>query len=505
MSNTLTKARNAVFNFPTKIKNALLNFFKGIKKAILLFAGFFKGVADDLAKGDIFVKLSLLLMGIGYIRRKQFIKGLLVTLFQAGVVLFILTFAMEYLPKFTTLGTVKFASEFNFQTMRNEVNDYDHSFRILLYGVISIIVILSSFIIYLKNIRSVRRLEIKAREGKHINSFKEDFTSLRNERFHITLLFIPCTGIILFTIIPLIVMILVAFTNYDQMNMPPASLFTWVGFSNFTALFTNNITSAFGYALFKVLAWTLAWAFIATFTCYIFGIMLSLFINSEKTHFKRVWRTAFVVSIAVPQFVTLLLVRNFFANNGIVNTIAADLGITDFLKNLGMIPATLDYIPFLTNPDWARVMIILINIWIGVPFLMLIATGILMNIPKELYESAKIDGAGPWKSFIHVTMPYMLFVTAPFLVTQVVHNINNFNVIYLLTQDVYRTTDQMLANANAREIDLLVTWLFRLTQEYYNYKMASVIGIMVFVVCAVFTLIAFNIVLKRNKEDKFQL
>ena len=99
----------------------------------------------------------------------------------------------------------------------------------------------------------------------------------------------------------------------------------------------------------------------------------------------------------------------------------------------------------------------------------------------------------------------MLFVTAPFLVTQVVHNINNFNVIFLLTNDIFITVDQQLANANAQEVDLLVTWLYRLTQDFYNYKMASVIGIMVFIVCAVFTLIAFNIVLKRNKEDKFQL
>jgi len=300
-------------------------------------------------------------------------------------------------------------------------------------------------------------------------------------------------------------MITVAFTNYDQMSMPPAELFTWVGVRNFVTLFTNNITTSFGYAFGKVLSWTLVWAFAATFTCYIGGIMLSVFINNAKTKFKRVWRTMFIVSIAVPQFVTLLLVRNLFATTGIVNTFSAELGVTGFLQTIGLVPASLDYIPFLTHPTWAMVMIILINIWIGVPYLMLIATGVLLNIPKELYESAMIDGASPFKSFVHITMPYMLFVTAPFLVTQVVQNINNFNVIYLLTQDVYKTTDQALANVNAKETDLLVTWLHRLTQEQYNYKMASVIGIMVFIVCAVLTLIAFNIVLGRNKEDKFQL
>ena len=100
-------------------------------------------------------------------------------------------------------------------------------------------------------------------------------------------------------------------------------------------------------------------------------------------------------------------------------------------------------------------------------------------------------------------MPYVLFVTGPALVTDFVKNINNFNVIYLLTQDVFTTTDQYLANSQAKEVDLLVTWLFRLTQEYYNYKMASVIGICVFVICAVFTLVAFNLMTGKDKEEVY--
>ena len=104
---------------------------------------------------------------------------------------------------------------------------------------------------------------------------------------------------------------------------------------------------------------------------------------------------------------------------------------------------------------------------------MLIATGVLMNLPTDQVESARIDGASPIQIFRHITMPYVLFITGPALVTDFVKNINNFNVIYLLTQDVYTTTNQALANSQAKEVDLLVTWLFRLTQEYYNYKMGG--------------------------------
>lgn len=89
-------------------------------------------------------------------------------------------------------------------------------------------------------------------------------------------------------------------------------------------------------------------------------------------------------------------------------------------------------------------------------------------------------------------------VQGPALVTDFVKNVNNFNVIYLLTQDVYITKDQALASSSAKEVDLLVTWLFRLTQEQYNYKMAAVIGIMVFIICAVFTLVCFRFLNKKE-------
>ncbi len=461
-------------------------------------------IGKAIVKGDLFVKLSMLIMGAGYIRRKQYIKGLIVTLFQFATLFYIGVIGAPYLAKISTLGTVQREMVFNIKTMKNEVNDYDHSFKILLFGIITILVILAFIALYCWNLVKVYQLQLMAKQGLHINSFKEDIKSYMDEKFHVTLLFFPIMGVVVFTIIPLIIMISVAFTNYDQNHLPPSTLFTWVGVKNFEALLSNSLTSTFGYSFRKILGWTLTWAFFATFTTYIGGVMLAMFINNKKTKCQKLWRTLFIISIAVPQFVTLLLVRNFFGDIGIVNTICSNLGITDFLKDIGLVKESLNYIPFLTDPNWAKCMIILINIWIGVPYLMLIATGVLMNIPTELTEAAKIDGASNIQCFINITMPYMLFVTGPYLVTSFVQNINNFNVIYLLTQDVYKTQNQLLANSEAKEVDLLVTWLYRLTQEYYNYKMASVIGIAVFVICAGFTLFLFNTMIKGDKEEDFQ-
>ena len=465
--------------------------------------GFFSSFGTAVAKGDLFVKLSLLWWGAGYVRRKQYIKALIMTALEAAVILFTIFFAMDYVPKFGSLGTIKAEKVFNPQTMKSEFNDYDHSFMILLFSLFSFVVWFTAIIVWIKNTINVYMLQLMEKQGEHINTFKEDLKTYIGEKFHITLLTLPVLGVIVFTLIPILLLIFVAFTNYDQQHTPPTELFTWVGFNNFVALFGGGgLTSTFGYSFIRVLAWTLVWALFSTFTTYIGGILLSLMLNSTKTRAPKFWRTLFVVTIAVPQFVSLLLVRNFFADSGIVNTICANIGLTGFLRDAGMISTS--YIPFLSAPGWAHVMIIIINIWIGVPYQMLIATGVLMNIPADQLESARVDGAKPFQIFVKITMPYMLFITGPALVTDFVKNINNFNVIYLLTQDVYTTTNQALANSQAKEVDLLVTWLFRLTQDYYNYKMASVIGIVVFVICAVFTLVAFNFMIQGDKEGTYQ-
>lgn len=475
-----------------------------MKKMLKNIGNIFKNFGESIVKGDIWVKLSLLIMGAGYMGRGQVIKGILMTIVEAVFILYMAVVGVPYLSKFGTLGTVQFEKVFNVVTMKNEVNDYDHSFKILLFGVVTIVLIAAFVCIYIANMISVRKLQKRKEQGLKINTFRQDLRSLINEKFHITILALPVAGIVIFTIVPLIIMIAVAFTNYDQNHLPPSSLFTWVGFTNFKNLFTTSTTITFGYAFRTVIVWTFVWAFFATFTTYMGGILLAKFINSPKTRLPKLWRTLFVITIAVPQFVSLLLVRNFFANTGIVNTICSNIGLTDLLKSIGLVREGLTYIPFLSDPNWARFMIIMINIWVGVPYQMLIATGVLMNIPSDLTESARIDGASPFQIFKSITMPYMLFVTGPSLITQFIGNINNFNVIYLLTQDVYKTTDQMLANSNAKEVDLLVTWLFRLTSEEYNYKMASVIGCVVFVICAVFTLLAFRSMTKGDKEESFQ-
>lgn len=425
------------------------------------------------------------------------------TLMEVFFFLFTGRVSWQYIRKLNTLGTVQRKETLDLTTLQKTVNHYDNSLLILLFGVVGILIIAAFVALYVSNFKTVFRMQQMKEHGEHINTMKEDCRELINRKLHVSLLALPVLGVILVNVIPIIFMICVAFTNYDMDHQPPTYLFTWVGLKNFRQLFTSSATVTFGYAFIRILFWTLLWALLATFSTYFGGIMLAKLINDRQVRWKKMWRTLFVITIAIPQFVTLLLVGKMFGDYGIVNSICSKTGLTDLLRQIGLVGKGLSYIPFLTKPGWAHVMIVLINIWVGVPFQMLSATGILMNIPHEQMESAKIDGANERQIFWKITMPYMLFVTGPSLLTALIANINNFNVIYLLTTD-YVTSNMNYANSNAKEVDLLVTWLFRLTNDYSNYKMASVIGICVFCICAVLTLIGFTRMIAGNKEEEFQ-
>lgn len=452
-------------------------------------------------RGDIWVKLSAAVWGAGCFVRGQLGKGVLLCLEEAAFLLGILL-TWPSLMKLSTLGTIQAERLWDPVARKNVWNDYDNSFLILLFGVVGVLLIIAFLLQSLRMVKYARHAELAAKAQKRLPSLHQDAARYLGRDFHRTLLFAPAAGVVLIMIIPLLVMILIAFTNYDRNHLVPTNLFTWVGLDNFKQLTNLTANGAFAHAFPRVLGWTLVWAVSATLSCYVGGILMAMLVGHRRTLCKPFWRTCFMIAMAVPQFVSLLLVRNLFADVGIVNTLCKQWGVTDWLYAIGAIP-TANVIPFLTHPSWARPMILLINLWVGVPYQMLIATGILMNIPHELTEAARIDGANGWQVFRHITLPYLLHITGPSLVSGLVTNINNFNVIWLLSRDVYVTTDQLMAQAGATEVDLLVTWLYRLTQDQSNYKMASVIGILVFVVCSALTLLAFGRLTSREREESF--
>lgn len=417
----------------------------------------------------------MFLMGFGNMVHGQKVKGLL---YLAVEVIYLVFMAVNGVGFLRMLGSLGSEPQKEIWDEASQVYLYtkgDQSVLILLYGVATVLLTIFMVCMWRGALRSAYKAECLDKAGKHVNNFAEDLKSLFHENLYRLFMTPPMAFIFMFTILPLIFMICMAFTNYSRLDNH-LMLFDWVGLDNFKALFDSS--SILGSTFWSVLGWTLIWAFFATFSNYIFGMILSLMINRKGTRAKGFWRFCFVLSCAVPMFVSLLIMRTMLQPNGAVNVL---------LRNLGWIAQDAS-LPFFTDPTWARVTVIVINIWVGVPYTLLQLTGVLQNIPGELYEAAKVDGANAFQTFTKITLPYMLYVTTPYLIVTFTGNVNNFNVIYLLSGGDPITD----LSSTAGKTDLLVTWLYKLTIDKQYYNIGAVIGILTFVILAIGALITYR-------------
>ena len=441
-------------------------------------------VTNAVTKGNIITKLSLLIMGLGNIAHKQIGKGIMFLAVEAAYIWYMIQSGIYNLSMLPSLGWREQEKVWNEQKSIYEYTAGDQSSLILLYGVATIYITLMFIVVWREAVKSSYKSEVLAKSGKHLNTFKEDFKSLFDQNLHKLLLALPLMGILIFTVLPLIYNISMAFTTYSTSG-EHLVLFDWVGFATFKKIL--NIGDSIGKQFYSVLGWTLIWAVFATALNYIFGMILAIIINRKETRAKGFWRFCFMLSAAIPQFVSLLLMRTMLKDNGLVNNL---------LIQAGLISSPL---PFLTNATWARATVVIINLWVGIPFTMMQVTGILQNIPGELYEAARVDGAGPVTIFFKITLPYMLFVTTPYLITTFTGNINNFNVIYLLTAGA-----PVPVGATAGKTDLLVTWLYKLTVDLQYFNVGAVVGILTFVILAVVSLITYRNTGSYKNEEGFQ-
>lgn len=443
-------------------------------------------VTNAVKRGSVVTRLSMIIMGLGNIAHKQIGKGLLFLLGEVIYIAYMALAGVSALAMLPSLGDQEQQEVWNEAKGIYEYVQGDNSLLILLFGIVAIFITVFFVFFWRSAVKSAYKAQYLKENGCHVPTFKEDVKSLFNGNLHMTLMSLPFAGIIIFSILPLVFMISMAFTNYSKID-EHLTLFDWVGFENFAKVL--NFGDSIGQTFWSVLGWTLVWAFFATFLNYFFGMILAIVINRKGTRFKGFWRFCFVLSIAVPQFVSLLIMRTMLQPDGPVNVL---------LRNLGLLSEG-GALPFFTDATWARVTVIVINLWVGIPFTMLQVTGILQNIPAELYEAARVDGANAFVTFFKITLPYMLFVTAPYLITQFTGNINNFNVIYLLSGGAPVPVGQ-----TAGKTDLLVTWLYKLTIDNQYYNLGAVIGILTFVVLAIVSIITYRWTAAYKNEEEFQ-
>ncbi len=423
--------------------------------------------------------LSVVVPGLGQFYNRQWLKGLVFLLVGSVGIYFIFHDLIGYLRGLSTLG--EFPSRMLKVGKLTRMVEGDHSIFMMIDGLIALLALLFYSAFHVLNIRDAF-LVGAAREGKEpIHSFVESLRHMGRRNFAYLVLAIPFVAVVFLTILPLVFSVLLAFTNYADPILPPAHLVDWVGFGNFKKMLSLDVWSS---TFSGVLTWTLIWAVIATVTTYIGGVLVAVLIHQPRVRCKKLWRTLLIVPFAIPNMISLLVMRNMFNNQfGPINS---------YLRAMG-----LDGVAWLTDPFWAKVTVILANMWIGIPVTMILAFGVLTTIPRDMYEAAEVDGAGAFYKFRMVTLPMVLFATAPILIMQFAGNINSFNVIYLMTNGEPVNPNYQYAG----HTDLLVTWLYKLALNQSQYSFASVIGIVIFLLVATFSIWSYRRTRSYKEED----
>ncbi len=392
---------------------------------------------------------SLLFMGLGHILYlKQYLKGLIYATVEV-IALILFPKAIQVLANLITLGEAQ---------PHLPIRERANSIFMLIDGVVVVVGILIFLVLYVFSVRSAL-----AGYGKKRKTGSQQVFPLLGLAPGVAL-------VIFFVIIPLIFSACVAFTNYSSPgHIPPNNTVDWVGLANFATLFGGN--AVWTGALGRVILWTFIWAILATATCYFGGMLMAVILRESKIRLAPVFRMIFILPYAIPAVISMLVWQNLL--NGTFGTINRTLTSLEWISKP---------IPWLSDPWLAKFTTVLINLWAGFPYFMLLIMGSMTAISQDIFEAAKIDGASKFQVFKGIILPIVLYQTAPLIIMSFTHNINNFGAIFFLTGGGPIVSDSTLTSAGGT--DILVTWIYKLTVNLLKYNYASVLAVMIFIVLA---------------------
>lgn len=416
-------------------------------------------MGELLRKANGKVSASMLVMGLGQLLYKQWGKGVLFLGVQLGYIYYLVTIGARDLFGFFTLGSVATNPWYGVEG--------DNSVVMLIMGVLAWIVTILYVLVYVSNIRDAYETQRRVEAGGTPKRFREECTELLDGKFYRTVLFLPIVGVCVFNILPIVFMILVAFTNYGGSIVPPV-LVDWVGLENFRKILALG---EFSPTFFRILSWNTLWAGFSTAVNYFGGLLLALLLNKKCVKGKVFWRAFPILAYAIPGFITLLGFKFMFSYGGPINYYITQMGE----QAVGFLDL---------DAKWsARVIGLLVNAWISIPSSMLLATGILSNAGQDQYEAARLDGAGPFQQFRYITLPFVVFSTTPVLISQFIGNFNNFGIFYFLRGGLY-IDGYFLAS----DTDLLINWLYNLSIDNNYYAIGAAISLIIFIITSAISL-----------------
>ncbi|WP_413524471.1 carbohydrate ABC transporter permease [Carnobacterium divergens] len=412
--------------------------------------------------------------GLGQFYNGQPFKGVI---FLGLTIIFISQMAVSGVQALTGLVTL------------GSVPIEDHSLFLMIEGTLQLIITVLFLVFYSINLMDAKRVAIMKSNGEKINRTAKDIIANMLDHGFPYLLTFPAYFAMIFTIIfPVLVTIFMAFTNYDFYHIPPASLIDWVGFKNFFSIF---FLSSYRATFMAVFSWTVIWTLLSSTLAIVLGVFTAVIANQSFIKGKRFFGVIFLLPWAVPAFITIMSFSNMFNDSiGAINT-----QVIPLLNHLPFID--IGAIAWKTDPFWTKVAIILIQGWLGFPYIYVMTTGILQSIPGELYEAAKIDGANAIQRFKQITMPMILFVAAPIFVTQYTGNFNNFSMIYLFNEGGPGSV-----GGGAGSTDILISWIYKLTTgNSPQYSVAAAVTLLISALIITVSLIIFKKTNAFNMED----
>ncbi len=424
-------------------------------------------VLDTDGRDEKKVKLaSVLFMGMGHILYlKEYAKGVFFALCEMTF-LVMLPFTVRKIAGLITLGSP--APDMPIKMRPNSI-------FMLVDGILILVVIALFAVVYVLSVRSSTASYVEYCRKK---SFPPAEAVLTDTAFPVFGLAPAFLLVEFFVIVALIFSVCIAFTNYSApAHIPPNNTVDWGGFGNFRELMGGDARWSQGFA--RVAVWTLVWAVFATVTCYFGGLLVAVLLRESHVTVAPFFRIIFILPYAVPSVVSMLVWKNLL--NGTFGT------VNRTLMHFGLISSP---IPWLGDPFLAQVMVILVNLWAGFGYFMLLSMGTMTAISEDVFEAARIDGANKFQILRHITLPLVMYQTMPLIIMSFTHNINNFGAIFFLTGGAPTVADSTTTMAGGT--DLLVTWIYKLTITLLKYNYASVVAVIIFMVLAPFAVFNFR-------------
>lgn len=411
--------------------------------------------------------LSIIIPGLGQMYNRRFLKGCIFLIVTISFLVTTWNFIDIGIWGLFTLGTIP---------------REHHSIQLLIQGLISLIILSFGIAIYVYNIKDARADAIAREHNRPNPTLLQGVKNFYNNGFPYFMILPGLLMLLFIVVVPLLFMLALAFTDYNQYNAPPRNLLSWVGFENFVNLTKIDIWKD---TFLSVFTWTVVWTVVATTFQIVLGLFLALLVNDPRIKFKRTIRTFLILPWAVPAFVSILIFSALLNPTfGAINR--------DILSQFNVI------IPWLSDPFWAKIALIMIQTWLGFPFVFALFTGVLQSVPRDMYEAADVDGGTRWQKLHHITLPHILFATAPLLIMQYAGNFNNFNIIYLFNEG-----NPAVRGQNAGGTDILISWVYKLTFESNNYNMAAAITIIMGLIISVFAFFQFRKTASFKEEGRY--